>query len=64
MSKSNIIPFIKGELSQWYPCTFIIDDIKYNCCEQYMMSCKAKMFNDGESLIKIMKTLKCKNIME
>lgn len=27
--------------SQWYPCTFVIDGIKYNCAEQYMMYKKA-----------------------
>lgn len=27
--------------SQWYPCTFVIDDKEYNCAEQYMMYTKA-----------------------
>lgn len=35
--------------SQWYIIPFTIEDITYNCCEQYMMSEKAKFFNDMET---------------
>lgn len=41
--------------SQWYISSFTIDDITYNCCEQYMMSEKAKYFNDMETYDLIMK---------
>ncbi len=38
----------KSCLSQWYPCKFKSNNIEYNCAEQYMMSEKAKLFNDQE----------------
>lgn len=41
--------------SQWYISSFTIDDIVYNCCEQYMMSQKARYFNDMETNDLIMK---------
>ena len=40
--------------SQWYIAPFIIDEIKYNCCEQYMMAMKARLFQDKETEILIM----------
>ena len=46
----------KNCFSQWYPSDFIIDGVKYNCCEQYMMAQKAKLFNDNEMLNAIMQT--------
>ena len=41
-------------LSQWYKCSFVIDEIKYDTAEQYMMSQKVLLFNDIETNIKIM----------
>lgn len=35
-------------LSQWYQCSFMIDDQYYNCAEQYMMAEKARIFGDEE----------------
>ena len=46
--------FWRGFMSQWYPSMFVVDRIEYNCCEQYMMSEKARMFNDVETTEKIM----------
>ncbi len=43
-----------GPFSQWHLSDFIIDNIRYNCAEQYMMAEKARLFNDLESLNKIM----------
>lgn len=44
--------FYGGPLSQWYPASFVIDDIEYNCAEQYMMAKKAITFDiDKLSLI-------------
>ena len=40
--------------SQWHKASMIIDDTNYNCCEQYMMAMKAKLFNDQDTLRKIM----------
>lgn len=41
-------------LSQWYISNFVVDGITYCCMEQYMMSEKAKLFNDKEMYNKIM----------
>lgn len=35
----------KSCLSQWYNCSFIVDNIPYNTAEQFMMTQKAKLFN-------------------
>lgn len=39
--------------SQWFPAEFVIDDVWYNCTEQYMMAEKARCFEDwvAEKLI-------------
>lgn len=44
----------KGCLSQWQKCEFVVDGVKYNCAEQYMMAEKARLFNDDEILAKIL----------
>jgi ribA/ribD-fused uncharacterized protein len=46
--------FKSGYPSQWFESYFIIDDVKYNCCEQYMMAQKAEVFGDYEAKAKIM----------
>ncbi len=38
--------FLRGPLSQWHRCQFQIDGLTYNCSEQYMMACKARLFGD------------------
>lgn len=43
-------------LSQWWDQEFRLDGITYSCSEQYMMAEKARLFNDGEMLKKIMET--------
>ncbi len=42
--------------SQWYPSEFTVQDIRYNCAEQFMMACKAVVFKDIKNLLKIMQT--------
>lgn len=44
----------KACFSQWYPCYFVIDGIRYNCAEQYMMAEKARLFKDEETRKKIL----------
>lgn len=48
--------FWDGIYSQWYHSPIVIDDVNYNCCEQYMMHQKALFFGDIETAKKIMKT--------
>lgn len=48
--------FWDGPFSQWYPCYFEIDDVEYNCAEQYMMAEKARLFGDEQTLEMIMDT--------
>jgi ribA/ribD-fused uncharacterized protein len=43
-------------LSNWYMEDFYSYGIKYNCAEQYIMSAKAKLFNDEETYEKIMQS--------
>ena len=48
--------FWGGPFSQWAPSEILIDGVKYNCCEQYMMAQKALLFKDTETYEAIMKT--------
>ncbi len=42
-------------LSQWYPASFVVDDVVYQTSEHWMMACKARLFNDHEALEKIIR---------
>ena len=33
-----------GVFCQWYPSSIIDGQYQYNCCEQYMMAAKARLF--------------------
>lgn len=44
----------KACLSQWYPCNFVVEGIRYNCAEQYMMAEKARIFGDAAARMKIL----------
>lgn len=41
--------FWDGWPSQWHPSPFILDGVRYNCCEQFMMAEKARLFRDSEA---------------
>ena len=41
---------------QWQPSEFLVERIKYNCAEQYMMAEKARLFGDEEMEKAIMET--------
>jgi len=47
--------FYGGIYSQWAKKTMKIGDIVYNCCEQYMMSEKARLFGDRDAMSRILK---------
>lgn len=53
----NFTLFWHGPFSQWHQCKFTIAEVEYNSAEQYMMAEKAKLFNDEETLAKIMSTI-------
>ena len=44
----------KSCFSQWYPCEFEVDGVKYYTTEQYMMAQKALLFGDQEVYEQIM----------
>ena len=46
----------KACFSQWYPCHFVVEGIRYNCAEQYMMAEKARVFGDEITRKKILLT--------
>lgn len=48
--------FYGGVFSQWFEHEMLIDDVYYNCAEQYMMAMKAKTFGDTHTLGQIMAT--------
>lgn len=50
----NTSEITKACLSQWYDCTFAIDNITFYTAEQYMMAQKAVLFEDGETVRAIM----------
>ena len=63
-AKENSNEITKACLSQWYISSFKVDNIKYFCAEQYMMSQKALLFNDLDTYNKIMNSQhqnECKN---
>ena len=53
---TKVIPFLFGPFSQWHKKAIIVDNVTYNCCEQYMMAEKARLFNDHRALKQIMAT--------
>lgn len=46
--------FSKGVLSQWHHSPFMVKDVMFNNCEQFMMFQKATVFGDIETASKIL----------
>lgn len=69
-NKDNFVFFWKlhhnnEEFSNWYPRDFVIEGIRYNCVEQYMMAKKAMLFGDVTIYQQVMQTEdpgKCKDL--
>lgn len=53
MEKFTFFYRSQSPFSQWYPASFVIEGITFNCAEQYMMYVKAILFNDEEMAKKI-----------
>lgn len=57
MSNKKYHFFWRGPFSQWAASPFIDrNGIRFNCCEQWMMYCKANLFDDGDTAIEILQT--------
>lgn len=56
--------FANGYLSNWLPCEFTVDGVKYWCTEQYMMAKKAELFGDSEVQSEIMLSKNQKEIKD
>ncbi len=52
----NYTFFWSGPFSQWYKSSFVINGVKFNCAEQFMMYSKATLFGDTDTAAKIMQT--------
>lgn len=52
----EFVLFWGGWPSQWAKSDFEIDGVTYNCCEQYMMAEKARVFGDHVALTNILAT--------
>lgn len=46
--------FWSGVFSQWHHSSFSVDGITYGTAEQFMMASKARLFNDTDTLVKIL----------
>nr|WP_202801415.1 NADAR family protein [Pseudomonas luteola] len=44
----------KDVFSNWYRSDFVVKGIRFNCVEQFMMYCKAKLFADEATANKIL----------
>lgn len=52
------------QFSQFYPCDFTVNEVKYSCCEQYMMHQKAIVFKDDKMAENILKETKPKKMKQ
>ena len=52
----DYVLFWGGWPSQWHPADFTVGGVRYNCCEQYMMAEKARVFGDQAALARILAT--------
>jgi ribA/ribD-fused uncharacterized protein len=52
--RGRFVFFWSGWPSQWFACRFVVDGVPYNCCEQFMMAAKARLFGDLASEAKIL----------
>lgn len=53
-----------GHFSNFYPCKFIVNNLEYNCSEQYFMKKKQELFDTDNEILakKIMNEINPKNI--
>jgi ribA/ribD-fused uncharacterized protein len=46
----------KHVMSQWYPCSFVVDGVTYSSAEQFMMAEKARLMGDEDARAKMLAT--------
>lgn len=51
---AKLVLFSHGPFSQWHPSVFKHEGLEFNCCEQWMMYQKARLFGDEASQAKVM----------
>lgn len=54
VTRRAITLFWGGWASQWYPAEFVVEGIRFNCAEQFMMWSKAIFMGDSVSAKKIL----------
>lgn len=54
LARDQIETFWRGPHSNWHMRKFVVNDVGYNCVEQWMMACKARLFGDLKTLERIM----------
>ncbi|MGE8063905.1 NADAR family protein [Pseudomonas sp. NPDC089569] len=56
-TKGNMTVFFseKDQFSNWFISEFVVKGVRFNCVEQFMMYCKAKLFGDELTADKIMR---------
>ncbi len=56
LTKGNMTIFFSemDQFSNWYISEFVVKGVRFNCVEQFMMYCKAKLFGDELTAEKIM----------
>src|SRR5690349_19725537 len=55
--EENFTLFWDGPFSQWHPCEFEVNRLKFSCAEQFMMYSKAVLFRDTQTAEKILLTV-------
>jgi ribA/ribD-fused uncharacterized protein len=54
VTRGEVTLFWGGWASQWYPSDFVVDDVTFNCAEQFMMFSKAIFFGDTDTATKVL----------
>jgi ribA/ribD-fused uncharacterized protein len=54
----------KFVFSQWYPASFVVDDVEFRSAEHWMMAQKALLFGDHEIFTKVIKAEKPGEVKE
>ena len=55
LTTDQFVFFWSGWPSNWHKCRFTLDGAEYNCCEQFMMAVKARVFGDRDTEAAVLK---------